>query len=115
MAHPRGALSAKDPAEVMEALRRMVEEDGVGRFVVGLPLDLRGGEGMSARKARALAQRIADGTGQTVELWDERLSTALAARQLRAQGLKRGKARAHIDEAAACAILQSWLDARRGR
>ena len=25
------------------------------------------------------------------------------------------KARAHIDEAAACAILQSWLDARRVR
>jgi putative Holliday junction resolvase len=114
LAHPRGALSAKDPAGVIEALRKMVEEDGVGRFVVGLPLDLRGGEGMSARKARALAQRIADGTGRPVELWDERLSTALAARHLRAQGLKRGKARAHIDEAAACAILQSWLDARRG-
>jgi putative Holliday junction resolvase len=112
LAHPRGALAAKDARAVIAALRRMVEEDDVGRFVVGLPLDMRGGEGTSARKARALAQRIADGTGRPVELWDERLSTVQAARSLRASQVKGAKARAHIDEAAACAILQSWLDAR---
>jgi putative Holliday junction resolvase len=114
LAHPRGTLPAKDPAAVIAALRRMVEEDEVGRFVVGLPLDMRGGEGTSARKARALAQRIADGTGRDVELWDERLSTVQAARSLRASEVRGPKARARIDEAAACAILQSWLDARRG-
>ncbi len=113
MAHPRGVLDARDLAAAVEALRRLAEEEGVGRFVLGLPLDMRGGEGDAARKSRALAQRIADATGLPVELWDERLSTVQAKRAL-AEGQVRGrKARAHIDEAAACAILQSWLDARR--
>jgi putative Holliday junction resolvase len=113
MAHPRGALPARDLPAVLAALRRMVEEDDVGRFVVGLPLDMRGGEGTSARKARVLAQRIADATGCPVEMWDERLSTVQAARALQASEVRGRKARARIDEAAACAILQSWLDARR--
>ncbi len=93
----------------------MVDEDDVGLFVVGWPLAMRGGEGTSARKARALAQRIADGTDRPVELWDERLSTVQAERAVRAGQMGRRKVRAHIDEAAACAILQSWLDARRAR
>lgn len=82
-------------------------------FVVGLPLDLRGAEGASARAARSLAQRVADATGCAVELWDERLSTIQAMRSLAAGQVRGKKARSHIDEAAACAILQSWLDAHR--
>ena len=46
-------------------------------------------------------------------------SVVLSRRPLRlaitASGLKREKARARIDEAAAVAILQAWLDARDGR
>jgi putative Holliday junction resolvase len=115
LAHPRGVLFARDPEGVIAALRHMVAEDDVGRFVVGWPLEMRGGEGASACKARALAQRIADGTDRPVELWDERLSTVQAQRALRAAQMSSRKARAHIDEASACAILQSWLDAQRAR
>jgi putative Holliday junction resolvase len=114
MAHPRGTLDARDP-QLDSALRRLADEEDVGHFVVGLPLDLRGGEGQAARDARALAQRVADATGRPVELWDERLSTVQAARGLAAAKVRGKKARAHIDEAAACAILQSWMDAHRRR
>jgi putative Holliday junction resolvase len=112
MAHPRGTLDPRDPG-LDAALRSLAEEEDVGLFVVGLPLDMRGGEGQSARDARALAQRVADATGRSVELWDERLSTQQAARGLAAANVRGRKARAHIDEAAACAILQSWMDAHR--
>jgi putative Holliday junction resolvase len=114
MAHPRGTLDPRDPG-LDAALRALADDEDVGLFVVGLPLDMRGGEGQSARDARALAQRVADATGRSVELWDERLSTVQAARGLAAANVRGKKARAHIDEAAACAILQSWMDARRGR
>jgi putative Holliday junction resolvase len=115
MAHPRGTLDGRDPAALVERLRALAEEQNVARFVVGLPLDMTGGEGTAARQARAMAQRIADGTGRAVELWDERLTTVQAARALAASEVRGKKARSRVDEAAACAILQSWLDARAER
>lgn len=115
LAHPRGALDGRDLGTLLGALRDLAQAEGVTRFVVGLPLDMRGGEGTAARHARAVAQRIADATGRDVELWDERLTTVQAQRALRASELRGRKARARVDEAAACAILQSWLDARAER
>ncbi len=115
LAHPRGTLDPRDAKGLAVALRSLVDDENVTRFVVGLPLRLQGGEGASAREARHLAQLVADATGRTVELWDERFSTVQAQRALSASEVRGKKARARIDEAAACAILQSWLDARKGR
>jgi putative Holliday junction resolvase len=115
LAHPRGTLDPRDRKAFIAALRALVDDEGVTRFVVGLPLHMHGEEGPAARGARELAQLVADTTGRTVELWDERLSTVQAQRALTASELRGAKARARIDEAAACAILQSWLDAARGR
>jgi putative holliday junction resolvase len=115
MAHPRGTLDPRDPKAFAERIRELADAENVSRFVVGLPLHMGGGEGASAREARALAQLVADATGRVVEMWDERLSTVQAQRSLGASGVRGTKARARIDEAAACAILQSWLDARSAR
>lgn len=114
MAHPRGVLSAKPRRAFLEALVELVREEGITRIVVGFPIDMRGTEGEAARRTRETAQVIADATGCDVELFDERLTTAQAQRAITASGLKREKARARIDEAAAVAILQAWLDTRRG-
>jgi putative Holliday junction resolvase len=113
MAHPRGTLEGGDRKKLLAALRALADEEGVARFVVGLPLDMTGEEGMAAREARSVAQQVADATGRAVELWDERLTTVQARRSLQASEVRGQKARQRIDEAAACAILQSWLDARR--
>lgn len=114
-AHPRGVLDATNERVLLVALRDFADEQGVVRFVVGLPLDMRGGEGTAARHARAIAHKVADATGRSVELWDERLTTVQARRALTSSALRGRKARRRIDEAAACAILQSWLDARTAR
>jgi putative Holliday junction resolvase len=115
MAHPRGTLDGRDRKALLAALKALADDENVTRFVVGLPLDMSGGEGMAARGAREMAQHIANATGRAVELWDERLTTVQAQRALQASEVRGRKARQRIDEAAACAILQSWLDARRGR
>ncbi|HEY1697380.1 MAG TPA: Holliday junction resolvase RuvX [Polyangiaceae bacterium] len=115
LAHPRGALDGRDRKALLAALGALADEEQVVRFVVGLPLHMSGDEGASARDARVLAQQLADATGREVELWDERLTTVQAQRSLRASEVRGRKARDRIDEAAACAILQSWLDARRAR
>lgn len=115
MAHPRGYLDARPRPAFLAALKNLVDEEKIGRIVVGFPLDMRGTEGEAARRARELAQAIADATACAVELFDERLTTVQAQRVLTESGLKRHKARAHIDEASAMQILQAWLDARAER
>jgi putative Holliday junction resolvase len=112
LAHPRGALDGRDRKAVFAALRRMADDEHVVRFVVGLPLDMHGGEGSAAREARGFAQGLADATGREVVLWDERLSTVQAQRALDASERRGREARARIDEAAACAILQAWIESR---
>lgn len=115
MAHPRPTLDARDRRRLLADLRALCESEPIERFVVGLPLDMKGGEGDAAGKARELAGAIARATGAQVELWDERLTTAQARRALEASGVRGRKAKARIDAAAAVAILQSWLDARSDR
>jgi putative Holliday junction resolvase len=112
LAHPRGTLDARDRKALLSALKALADDEDVRRFVVGLPLDMKGGEGDAAAGARALAQAIADATGRDVVLWDERLTTVQAKRALDASEVRGKKAKARIDEAAACAILQSWLERR---
>lgn len=114
MAHPRGVFAAKPQPAFLAALAELVKEERITKIVVGFPLDMRGTEGEAARRTRHIAQAIADKTGCDVELVDERLTTRQAQRAITASGLKREKARARIDEAAAVEILQTWLDERRG-
>ncbi len=98
-------------------VRRLAElatELGAVEVVVGLPRTLADRTGPSAidaiELADTLAQRIAP---IPVRLADERLTTVSAQRSLRAAGVHAREQRAVIDQAAAVAILQSWLDQRR--
>ena len=115
LAHPRGTLDPRDRPAFLKTLAALARDEKLARFVVGLPLDMKGGEGEAARGARTMAQAIADATGLPVELWDERLTTVQAKRALDASLVRGKKAKGRIDEAAAVAILQSWLDARGRR
>ncbi|HLT15502.1 MAG TPA: Holliday junction resolvase RuvX [Acidimicrobiales bacterium] len=91
----------------------LAEEAGATVLVVGLPRSLDGGEGPAARAARAEADELAAATGLPVELWDERLTTVTAERDLAAIGLKGPARRKVVDKVAASVLLQAWLDHRR--
>lgn len=97
---------ARDLAEI----RKVVEEFEVTRAVVGLPLNMDGSEGASARLARGFAGRLGAALGLAVELHDERLSTFEAEDRLRRQGLSARERRKAVDAEAAAVILQDWLD-----
>ncbi|MEO7111411.1 MAG: Holliday junction resolvase RuvX [Polyangiaceae bacterium] len=115
MAHPRGVISGKNQPELIRALCKLVEDESIERFVIGLPLDMKGGEGDSARRAREMAQRIANATGCEVDLWDERLTTVEARRNLAMSEVHGKKAKDHIDEASAVVLLQAWIESQKGR
>jgi putative Holliday junction resolvase len=95
-------------------LAALVTELGAVEVVVGLPRTLADRTGASALDAIDLADQLARRIAPTpVRLADERLTTVAAQRSLRAAGVRAKEQRAVIDQAAAVAILQSWLDQRR--
>lgn len=97
----------------MAQIAEVVREFEVTRAVVGLPLNMDGTEGSSARMARGFAARLAQELGLPVELGDERLSTFEAEGRLRDRGVRARDRKEVVDAEAAAVILQDWLD-RRG-
>jgi putative holliday junction resolvase len=112
MAHPRPPLPGVDAKALLVALQRLAVEEGVDRFLVGLPRLLNGAEGRSARDARRFAAALAKHSGLPVSLVDEWLSTREAHARLREGGSKQRDTRERVDSAAAAVLLQSWLDGR---
>ncbi|HVH21926.1 MAG TPA: Holliday junction resolvase RuvX, partial [Pseudonocardia sp.] len=120
LSDPSGVLATpletvpRDPSGA--DLRRIAElvtvHEAVG-VVVGLPRTLANTEGPAAAAARAFADGLVEMLEVPVELSDERLTTVLATRQLRQRGVPGRRQRTVVDQAAAVAILQGWLDAGR--
>ncbi|MGH3569725.1 MAG: Holliday junction resolvase RuvX [Pseudonocardia sp.] len=99
----------------LRALVDLVSEHEVVQVVVGLPRTLAGREGVAAQAAREFAAALSvvlDAHDVPIVMVDERLSTVVATRQLRASGRSGRRQRAVVDQVAAVAILQSWLDAQ---
>jgi len=97
----------------LDAIAGFVAEHEVVGVVVGLPRTLAGREGPAAEAARAFAEALAGRLEVPIEFSDERLTTVVATRQMRESGRKGRRQRAVVDQVAAVAILQGWLDARR--
>ncbi len=108
LAHPRPALDGSSLKQLLAALAELAKTEEIARFLVGLPLDMRGGEGVAAQRAVRFCQKLADASGCEVELVDERLSTVEATRRLR-EGERRD-VKDRVDSAAAAILLQQWLD-----
>jgi putative Holliday junction resolvase len=103
------------PADVVE-LARLAAEHEIVEVVVGLPVTLAGTESYAAIYVRSYAQVLARVVAPVpVLLADERMSTAAASRRLSERGVRGGRRRAVVDQAAAVEILQGWLDAARRR
>ena len=113
-ASPHKTLIRADDASLLTELVAEIQAHAVGEVVLGLPLRMNGLEGPEAKRARKLAAAITQRAGIAVVMWDERMTTVAAERELRGAGLKAGKKKALLDQAAATLLLQSYLDAQRG-
>ncbi|HEY7858888.1 MAG TPA: Holliday junction resolvase RuvX [Candidatus Nanopelagicales bacterium] len=110
----RGSTPRTDLSE----LATIVAEYAPLELVVGLPVTLDGQEGPAVAAVRdyvaeLLAELEERHLDVPVRLVDERLSTAVASRQLRAAGRDTRSGRAVIDQAAAVVIVQDTIDFER--
>lgn len=112
-AQPLSTISAKAEGGPVQAVAGLVREHDVATVVVGLPLHMSGEEGERARLSRSFAARLENAVpGLDVVLWDERLTSHQAERQMIDDGVRRKRRRGRVDEVAAALILQGFLDAR---
>lgn len=101
------------PAEALEVLRNLGEEDGIERIVVGWPLTEAGEEGEATEMVEAYVERIGEALGSVeVVRRDERYTSERAKDLLRRAGVSQpGRYdKGRVDAAAAAVILQGYLD-----
>ncbi len=115
LASARVVLARRPEHAALMALERLVKEEEAAAIIIGLPRSLSGELHGQAALVQEFAERLRKHVSVPVHLWDERLSTVAAEREMRAAGAKREKRRSMIDAVAAAIILQSYLDAARAQ
>ena len=94
-----------------EYFATLAKEERIGRFVVGLPVHLHGGESQKSTEARTFGEWLGTITGVPVEYFDERFTTAEAERVLGIANLTKKKKQARRDQIAAQIMLTAYLEA----
>jgi putative Holliday junction resolvase len=111
IAFPLATYERRDEEKDAAFFRQLIEEEEIGRLVVGLPLHLDGREGQKAVEARAFGTWLAAVTSLPLVYWDERFTTVEAESALWNAGLTHRKRKERRDRVAAQILLQSYLDA----
>ncbi|GAI22581.1 unnamed protein product, partial [marine sediment metagenome] len=108
-------INRRDESLDIEAIADIVSQKQVEQIVVGLPRSMDGSLGKQAEKVREFTQKLCSHTEVPVEYRDERLTTVLAERLMRAAGTQKTRKKVRHDAQAAALILQGYLDEKPWR
>lgn len=90
------------PKQFWLEIRGFLKDNGIGKIVLGWPLNMDGGETKKTQEISYFKLKILKETGLPVETTDERLSSVMA------RNLPGGKVK--TDSLAAQILLQNYLD-----
>ena len=96
--------------KAIRLLKESLLDYEVEAFVLGNPKHMNGDIGESSQRSLAFKKRLEDNFGLPVFLWDERMTSVMANNFMIEANISGKKRRASIDEKAAVAILQGYLD-----
>ena len=91
--------------------RQLVGEQGLVRFVVGLPVHISGDESQKSQQAREFGQWLAAATQIAVDYFDERYTTREAEQVLQSAGLTSRQRKDRRDQLAAQIMLTAYFEA----
>ncbi len=113
LASPLDMIEEKSPAKILEKVAKVVTDNKAELIVVGLPKNMDGTEGDSARTAREFASKLTELTQIKTVMQDERGTTITAHSYLSQRDVRGKKRKAQVDTVAAAIILQDYLDSNR--
>ena len=105
LASPYTVIFEKSPNKLPEKVAKAAKECMAELIVVGLPKNMDGTEGESARGAREFARKISELTGLEAVMQDERGTTVTAHNFLNTTNTRGKKRKNVVDEVAATIIL----------
>lgn len=114
-AHPLKTLNTS--ATVEREIADIVQQKRVSEVVIGLPLRMDGHHGEASKRVEAFADRLRKALPHEVriEFVDERLTSVAAERSLGLEGKQKSREQKKlVDQIAAVAILQDYLNTKQG-
>jgi putative Holliday junction resolvase len=106
IARPYTILNRRSKQEDFTTIRSIIQDENVGKVVMGLPTDSSGNIGPQALKTIRWAVKLSEVISLPIVFWDESFSSIDAASIKRQSSGKR----THLDDIAAAVILQEYLD-----
>ncbi len=110
LAHPVTTIEAETNDAKFAQIALIIQEWRPSLLVVGLPTHMDGTEHTLTHLAKKFAQRLEGRFNLPVTMIDERLTSAEAAQNLHAMGIKSAKQKSLLDAVAAQSILQSYYE-----
>lgn len=106
-------IKSANEIEDLKNIKEIIDQYGVEKIVLGLPINMNGSLGEQAKKAISFAEKLKSSFQLPVELEDERLTTSKAEKFLIETDRSRKKRKKVIDKMSAIIILQSFLDRKK--
>ena len=105
-----GTIQRKDIKSDLKTIADFLKEYKADKLIIGLPLNMNGTKGKSAKLAIDFAEALKKEIQVDVEMIDERLTSAQGERIFLEADMSREKRKKNIDKIAAQLILQNYLD-----
>ena len=110
IAKPFKTIKNHNSNDIFIEIEKIIEENNIGKIIVGLPLTLKGEYSKQTEKVLSFVDKLKIHVEIEVDTYDERLSSFQAKKSLIHQGVKTGHNKEQIDQTAAAIFLQGYLD-----
>ena len=112
LASPLCVITEKNRETLIKKICQICRDENIQKIVVGLPKNMDGSEGESARNARDFAADLSSSSNLPVRMIDERGTTISAHNFLNETDVRSKKRKNLVDAVAATIILQNYLDSQ---
>ena len=112
LASPLCVITEKNRETLIKKICQICRDENIQKIVVGLPKNMDGSEGESARNARDFAADLSSSSNLPVRMIDERGTTISAHNFLNETNVRSKKRKNLVDAVAATIILQNYLDSQ---
>jgi putative Holliday junction resolvase len=110
IASPHAMYERRSPDLDAAFFVKLVEEEQLAMFVVGLPVHMSGDESEKSIEARAFGAWLSEAVDRPVEFFDERFTSKQADEYMAVGKLSRQKKKLRRDMIAAQVILSNYLE-----
>ena len=110
IATPVGVIEEWNREKLVDKIVQTAVDRKADLIIIGLPKNMDGSEGESAKCTRELKELIESRCDTPVDMHDERCTTMIAHQYLNDVNVRGKKRKQVVDAAAATIILQSYID-----